>query len=479
MRQIEVLARWLALLTFATCASSALTLLTFATCASSAVAQPATGGANDVAPAANHPPTKKTIWDLAVLFEDSAAHLPQDEIRHAIARELGVTVVGPEQVAVRQLSIAAEQNHLVMRFRTPEGMTERLLPMTEDRAQLLALLSLMAGNLARDQRNDLTPTTSPTPDPSPAPAPSAEVAPSTESLLGTEQLPILHTYPFPMVSPRPPYKRQYLGLHVAQDVAFVGGENVCDPRLGQASDNYACFYRDTTDEPFFHTPFPHRDSITSGAVTATTRVLASYDHALNRHFTLGGRVGFAFGGGPPAGQRPIDNATKPPAHAKGTGGTPFMPWHVELRGAFWFLPLSERYLRAFVLAGGGIAQVDAKVEVVEYDCEDAGLLPDGMPHPDEPAGSITAEGTFVPDPNGITPFEQCRTGMNGFYNVKNHKPVVVDAWKKLGQAFIQAGAGGLLAVTADLNLTLEVKLLYTLPSEGIVLQPSLGVVYGL
>jgi hypothetical protein len=46
-------------------------------------------------------------------------------------------------------------------------------------------------------------------------------------------------------------------------------------------------------------------------------------------------------------------------------------------------------------------------------------------------------------------------------------------------AFIQAGAGGLLALTPALNLTLEAKLLYLLPAEGVVLQPSLGVVYGL
>jgi hypothetical protein len=37
----------------------------------------------------------------------------------------------------------------------------------------------------------------------------------------------------------------------------------------------------------------------------------------------------------------------------------------------------------------------------------------------------------------------------------------------------------MLAVTPNVNIALEAKLLYMLPAEGIVLQPSLGVVYGL
>jgi hypothetical protein len=462
--------------------AASLGVLGFALSVRAAGAQPATEPANDVAPAATNPPNQKKIWDLAVVFEPSAAHLPQDEIRHAIARELGIEVGGPEHVATRQLFIAAEEKHLIVRFRTPDGTTERLLPLTEDRPQLIALLSLMAGNLARDQRNGLAPAPSAPPEPAPPKAAPPPPAPATA---------IVWDKP-PPAKPEPLYRSHFVGLHAAQDVAFVGGYNICDPKLGQASDNYACFYQGTTDEPFFHTPYPLRDGITNGAVFATTRILVSYDGALAPWATLGGRAGFAIGGGPPAGQRPVSNDRTPEAHAKGTGGTPFTPWHLEVRGSFWFLPLTEKLVRAYAVVGGGIAQIDAKTSVNEYDCEDAGKDPagndvstEGSPFFDpsspffEPTGSAGADGKFMADPDGLTPFQQCASGKKTFYDLKNHKPVQVDAWKKLGMAFVEAGVGGVLAFGPNLGLTLETKLLYTLPSTGIVFQPSLGVVMGL
>ena len=114
---------------------------------------------------------------------------------------------------------------------------------------------------------------------------------------------------------------------------------------------------------------PRRDGISNGMVLATSRLLLSYDRAFSHRITLGIRAGYAFGGGPPAGQRtkrgdasvehegdPLQ--TKP--NAVGTGGTAFLPAHVEVRGAFWFLPLSAKLLRAYVERLGGMAQVDAK-----------------------------------------------------------------------------------------------------------------------
>ncbi len=439
-----------------------------------AAAQPATEPANDVAPGAPNPPNQKQIWELSVVLQPSAAHLPEGEIRHAIARELNSPVGGPTDVATRTLSIALEGNHLIVRFQTPTGTTERLLPFTTDRNQLVTMLSLLAGNLARDQSSGLSPNPAPAPAPTPAPTPALVPAPTPAPTLKNPKI----WDPPPPTRPAP-FRRHLLGLHLAQDIAFVGGDNLCDPNVGQAGDNYACFYRGTTDEPFFHTPYPLRDGITNGVAIATTRLLASYDNALTSYFTLGGRVGLAFGGGPPAGQGPAENVKNPPAHAKGTGGTPFMPWHVEVRGAFWFLPQTEKYLRAFVLLGAGVAQVDAKVEITEYDCEDAGLLRDGTPNPDEPYGSPSPGGGFVVDPNGISPFDQCRSGEKTFYSPSNHDPVQVDAWKKLGQAFVEAGLGGVLTVSQNVGFSLEAKLLYMLPATGIVVQPALGVVVGL
>jgi hypothetical protein len=56
---------------------------------------------------------------------------------------------------------------------------------------------------------------------------------------------------------------------------------------------------------------------------------------------------------------------------------------------------------------------------------------------------------------------------------------MVDAWKKMGQLFISLGAGSMVAITDQLGVVLNLNVLYMLPASGLVLQPSLGVEYGL
>jgi hypothetical protein len=263
-----------------------------------------------------------------------------------------------------------------------------------------------------------------------------------------------------------PYKKNWLGVSIAQDFAFVGGYNVCDPKLGQQSDNYACFYQGTSDQPFFHTPYPLTDSINSGMAVATTRVMLTYDRAFLPSLTAGARLGFAFGGGPPAGQSPPPGVTDPPAHTKGTGGTAFLPIHFEVRLAYWFVPLTAKVFHAYAVVGGGMAQVDAKVKVNEYDCEDAGKNPN---HPEEntPFGALM-----------LNAYQQCRSGQKTYYNIHYHTPVPVDAWKKMGQGFVDFGAGGMLSIAKNMGITLEMKGMYMFPATGFVLEPALGYQYG-
>ncbi len=275
-----------------------------------------------------------------------------------------------------------------------------------------------------------------------------------------------------------PYKKNWLGLHFAQDFAIVGGNNVCDPTLGQANENYACFYEGTSDEPFVRTPFPYRDGIQQGMVLATQRLLLSYDRAFLPILSLGGRVGYAFGGGPPAGQGIkgyVAGSGQPSPHSKGVGGTAFLPFHLEVHGTFWFLPLTKKFLRAYVSLGGGMAQVDAKVSIPEYDCNDAGVNADLNAHPEQ-ALSYTVPGSN-PEKT-YTPFQQCKFG-KGYYNYRYYKQVPVDGWKKMGQGFATASVGGMIAFKDNMGILINANFMYMLPASGFVIQPSLGFEIGL
>jgi hypothetical protein len=280
------------------------------------------------------------------------------------------------------------------------------------------------------------------------------------------------------VGPKADYKKNWLGIHFAQDFAIVGGNNVCDSNLGQKSSNYACFYEGTSDKPFVHTPFPYRDGIQQGMVLATSRILLSYDRAFFPWLTAEIRAGFAFGGGPPAGQQVKKVAGVVPDRATGTGGTPFLPAHVEVKGKYWIVPLTSKFFRAYVGLGGGMAQVDAKVSIPEYDCTHAGN-PDKNPEraagqqmnwdPDDPP---------VADGDELTPFQQCRQG-KGYYNYRYYKPVMVDGWKKMGQAFGTGSLGAVLAFKENMGVAINANVMYMLPASGLVIEPSLGFTYGL
>jgi hypothetical protein len=256
-----------------------------------------------------------------------------------------------------------------------------------------------------------------------------------------------------------PFKRHWVGLHVAQDFAVVGDSNVCDPNLGQSSASYSCFLEGTTDRPFVHTPYPLKDGIQTGTVLATTRILASYDFALFPYLTVGARLGYAFGGGPPAGQTAAADGT-------GSGGTPFLPIHAEARAQFWFLSLSNKMIRAYVGAGGGMAQVDGKVPVPEKDCTADAL--EGLPgNPNDPE-QVRRDNAF----------EACRTAAANF-NWAALPDVKVDAWKKMGQGFISGNVGGMFGFAGNMGAVLNVNVMYMLPAAGLVIEPSLGITMGL
>jgi hypothetical protein len=243
---------------------------------------------------------------------------------------------------------------------------------------------------------------------------------------------------------------------VAQDIAFVYDEAVCHQVFGPPVD-FSCFYAGSTNEPFVHHIPADVEDLDQGPTFATTRLLLSYDYAIAPWVSIGTRVGYAFGGGPPSGQLPVEedpsgNPNLIPAHTRGHGGSPFMPVHAELRGNYWFLPLTRRSLRAYVGAGFGIAQVDSKHEVAVIDCAE------------------TLDPTWNPA-NGS--FDDCIFKTPDFNPVMN--ATILDAWKKMGRGFVTASAGAALPVKGELSLVVNVNAMFMFPAQGFVLEPSVGV----
>jgi len=238
-------------------------------------------------------------------------------------------------------------------------------------------------------------------------------------------------------------RKNWFGIHVAQDWAFAGGEDVCSVR-NQKEAGYACFDTENTlrykNGRYNGNPQPGvGDNINGGFLLATTRVLLSYDRLLIPNVTAGARAGYAFGGGPPA------------------GANKFLPVHLELRGTFWFgkNPLAQKGLRPYVHLGGGLAQVDAKVSVPLVDCS---TLTGG------------ADATQVDD-------DACQDVIGT--RAPNHPELKVDAWRKLGQGFATAGGGVVYTFTDMIGAQLNLNAMFLLPTSGPVLEPSLGVVVGL
>ena len=247
--------------------------------------------------------------------------------------------------------------------------------------------------------------------------------------------------------PSGPYKKNWIGLHFGLDMAFTGGSNVCSAD-SQANKGFTCFLEGsetqytTGTRPDFPLAEPQPgqgNNINDGLALGSMRVLASYDRVIGKNITIGGRVGFAFNGGPA------------PA-----GGNSFLPLHLEPRIGYWFGQdaFSRKGLRPFIHGGGGLAQVDAKLTVKVRDC-----------------GQL-ANGTAA----GQTQFDSC---VQGNADPNGHAPLSLDAYKKLGQGFISVGGGAMWAFSPNVGVVADLNLMIMLPSSGFVIQPNLGVMMGI
>jgi hypothetical protein len=235
-------------------------------------------------------------------------------------------------------------------------------------------------------------------------------------------------------------KKNYIGLHFGADFAFLSGDNVCSSS-SQKNDGYACFssgdtkYGGATRRNF-------GGKIAGGIAPGTYRALASYERLiLGGKLGVGGRLGFAFNGGPEA------------------GGTSFLPVHVEPRVAYYFLG-TDKPLRPYVAASGGVAQVDAKLQVSVIDCT---------------ATSTTDPDGAGPDPS---PRQACQTATSSTPSAAGGRSLKLDAYRKLGQGFGALSVGTIYMFTPNIGAQINLNAMFMLPTSGIVIEPSVGGVYG-
>jgi hypothetical protein len=185
-----------------------------------------------------------------------------------------------------------------------------------------------------------------------------------------------------------------------------------------------------------NTKYPDGEgTVKGGAKLATVRALLSLDYAITANLMLGGRIGFAFGGGP-------KNYSYASLTQVNPGGKAFLPIHVEPRLTYHFVSLGKPGPHPYIHAGGGLAQVDAKMDV--QVCNKGGV------------------GKTVPE-NTPNPPTLCDAGGRS-----------VLAYKRLGQGFVTVGGGLMYPFGMRFGAVLNVNLMYMLPVSGIVVEPSLG-----
>jgi hypothetical protein len=232
------------------------------------------------------------------------------------------------------------------------------------------------------------------------------------------------------------YPKNWVGLHFGFDVASLSSPGACTANA-RKSDNFVCFDGSKTFAGTVSNGAPGK--IDGGFTFATMRVMASYERLIGA-FGLEGRLGFAFNGG------------KTPS-----GGSAFLPVHVEARAKWWLrgtAAFSKPGFRPWLHVGGGIAQVDAKVNVDVVDC------------------------TPAADPK-IMQLGECIAAGNPHDARSFHGQIQsLQATKQLGQAFATVGGGVMYAVAKNHGAVLNLNLMVPFPSAGFVVEPSIGYVYG-
>jgi hypothetical protein len=215
----------------------------------------------------------------------------------------------------------------------------------------------------------------------------------------------------------------WLSFGLAQDVALISGDQVCT-KQSQLEEGFACFRASGTQ--YHGTPLPgEAGTLGSGPVLATTRVYLASDFRLPSALSLGMRVGYAIAG---QGPRP-------------DGGKSFFPMHAELRGQYWFTEQAfPSSVAAFLLAAGGVAQIDGKKAV-----------------------RVVEDRSVAPPPTQLD----------------NGDEQTLDAYRKTGLSFAALGVGVFLPFGGRHAVLCDLKAMALFPDTGAALELELGYALGL
>jgi hypothetical protein len=215
-------------------------------------------------------------------------------------------------------------------------------------------------------------------------------------------------------------KKHYIGLHGAFDLLYQGGQSdACSPD----STDTSCFALGDKFPATLNgvTEDPWNDQKTqSGFAPGQVRILLSYDYALNANMMVGVRAGYAFLGAPEG----------------------FMPVQAGARFRYIFGGLDQPGFHPYVGAGGGMAEVNGRVKK-------------------------TGVATNFTDPD------------NDPNTAPNQEPLDVDIYTQAGTGYVEVGPGFLWNLSSHINLELNLNAMVMLPTFGINVQPSLGLVYAL
>jgi hypothetical protein len=219
-----------------------------------------------------------------------------------------------------------------------------------------------------------------------------------------------------------------IGVYGGLDLWFASSaKSVCGER-SQRDGDFFCYnhgqdeIRDDSSASTNRLPMTDSDAggnTAAGFRRATLRVMLSVDRVLTDHLSLGGRLGWAFLGGPRSLEFSADGSPRQ------TGR--FLPIHAEARATLWLFSLANPGLHPSLHLSAGLAEVDAS-----------------------------------------TPINARLVG----------NPRKLDAWRRMGPLFVGGGAGVLYRFNAKHGVRLDLNAMYLLPATGLVLEPTLGGVIG-